>query len=625
MLREEFKYVFKQMGIFLLTLFIVPLALVWFLGKDMVSFEEIFTLMAMFGLWFLALMLGNTMFSREQSQRAGDYMMAMPIPRSRILLYKLAPRVLLILCLYPLYWPLHSVTNLGQFPISFFSYSCIYFTLFLLSFSFSVSSANLVHRSVMTAGAAISVVALFVFILFLATAFRGNAQWLPVGELITLFPVVKHESPTIVVTVAGVLALLLLPFLAGFFYAFKKVGIRPITHFYKAYGKVFLPTLGIICFISFFWVNTVFSGPNHHWYHLTSKHQLLEYDGFVTRIYQGDEAGEAKGQYAAFYYSRPAEINGYLYTSSRSKDYIRYSRLNLETLETEEIFQQHGDGDLIRGRFRVFQDKLVIMEGVAWNELKTMLLVNIEGGQVTRIPLKSPILLHYYGPRVFGTGTVDGKRFWLIHSERARSHPMLLVWEDGKVEKIGRTTQWPHYLGRTLVYYKDSKTLGFRRWNGTRMEVVKELPMGQHVRLKNFRNYSLDNSHLTETYGYLAKKYLPQRFFKLNLETLETEMMTEVNEKVAGAPDLRHTVIRASENEYYYLNYAGKLFRADIRDVYRLDERNRVELIKTFAPAKKLENGSFFHSGIVIRDSGNVKVYAFPDLREINYGKVESK
>jgi hypothetical protein len=86
---------------------------------------------------------GWSMFERERQENAGEYMLSLPLSRSRLLLLKFLPRLLSVALILLVYLRLHHSWRLPSF-LSPLDFSVLYFGFFLLAIAFSLSFKNFI-------------------------------------------------------------------------------------------------------------------------------------------------------------------------------------------------------------------------------------------------------------------------------------------------------------------------------------------------------------------------------------------------------------------------------------------------------------------------------------------------
>lgn len=160
---------------------------------------------------------GWSFFERERQENAGEYMLSLPISRSRLLLLKFLPRLLSVSLALTIYLRLHQA---WQFP-SFLSradFSVLYAGFFLLAIAFSLSFKNFVS-------------AFFIVCL------------LDVGQVL-LIKLLDSGRDTGQALLQANASALLFPLL--FFVLFQRYDIKPVSHFNRRFFPGLLLLAGLI-------------------------------------------------------------------------------------------------------------------------------------------------------------------------------------------------------------------------------------------------------------------------------------------------------------------------------------------------------------------------------------------
>jgi hypothetical protein len=197
----------------------------------------------------------------------------------------------------------------------------------------------------------------------------------------------------------------------------------------------------------------------------------------------------------------------------------------------------------------------------------------------------------------------------------------MLLWENGEVEKLGKTNQRPCYLNRTLIIFNKEVAI-FHRMSETGMTPIKRIKVEKGTVIDDYHRFNLDKASVKETYGTVYSKE-GKKYFRLDMETFKMEAMKAVNEKARQTRGLGYYVARISPEEYYYIEYIKTERKYDIRNVYALNN-GELKLIKEFPPVgDNLIKSNVYKGGIVIQEVDKIRIYAFPDLRELTFKKLE--
>ncbi|MCU0276203.1 MAG: ABC transporter permease subunit [Acidobacteria bacterium] len=137
MLAIEAKRVLKDGLVIFLVLAVIVAGI---LGTDhdsqLVPALEIFLLL-------YAAFMGWSLFERERQENAGEYMLSLPLPRWRLLLLKILPRLLIVSLILLVYLGLYQRLKLPAI-LSAADFAILYFAFFFLAVSFSISLRNFI-------------------------------------------------------------------------------------------------------------------------------------------------------------------------------------------------------------------------------------------------------------------------------------------------------------------------------------------------------------------------------------------------------------------------------------------------------------------------------------------------
>ncbi len=211
MLATEAKRVLKD-GAVIFAVLAALIAGIRFSDQDayLVPALEIFLLL-------YAAFTGWSLFERERQENAGEYMLSLPLSRSRLLLLKVLPRLLSASLLLLIYLGLHRA---WQFP-SFLSpadFSVLYAGFFLLAIAFSISFKNFVS-------------AFFVVCL------------LAVGQVLLITLLDSGRDISQAIRQAGAVGLI---FPLFFFVLFQRYDIKPVSTFNRRFFPGVLLLSGLI-------------------------------------------------------------------------------------------------------------------------------------------------------------------------------------------------------------------------------------------------------------------------------------------------------------------------------------------------------------------------------------------
>lgn len=181
MLFLELKKILKDS--ILLLLVVIPLTL-WILNTKNDTETAVMILKVFLILY--ASYTGWSMFDRERQENAMEYLLSMPISRTRLFLLKFLPRLVCVLVILGLFLAVHKYFNaIGFLQPSLFA--AFYLSFFLVSVSFSLSIRNFILALFTTAFLAVGLSYYYRYFGFEIT--EVWSMWLANGVL-GLFPVV---------------------------------------------------------------------------------------------------------------------------------------------------------------------------------------------------------------------------------------------------------------------------------------------------------------------------------------------------------------------------------------------------------------------------------------------------
>jgi hypothetical protein len=268
---------------------------------------------------------GWSMFDRERREGAEEYLLSMPVSRTRLFFLKFTPRLLCILLLLGSILLLNHIMPLPiYFPMT--DFAVIYLTFFLVSLSFSLNLKS------------------FVSAFFLTTSLSVGLSW-----FIKIMDSSFSESSAIL---TANLALLVLPI--TFFILFQTFDIKPLRTFNV---KFIPPVLAILLLVmGYFWM----SGSPRQWhsYYLTHGGDIMRYSCKQSQFIRGDEITNFQECLVPL-----MELNGSLYLQERvveSECFLKgLVSLDLQKATLRPLMQIEKDwfvGDGFLGKNGVLKD-----------------------------------------------------------------------------------------------------------------------------------------------------------------------------------------------------------------------------------------------------------------------------
>jgi len=178
MVTIEFKKIFKE-SIVILIIVIALLLAMEFTNKDQIlaPILNIFLLL-------YASFLGWSMFDRERQEGALEYLLSLPISRTRLFAIKLLPRLAALGFFLGVAFILRQTTEL-PFILSPWQFTCFFVVIFFLSLSLSLSIKNFVITFFITA---LLPIGLYFLIKYLGFSFTSTEVALRAALILMIFP-----------------------------------------------------------------------------------------------------------------------------------------------------------------------------------------------------------------------------------------------------------------------------------------------------------------------------------------------------------------------------------------------------------------------------------------------------
>jgi len=608
MLKKEISDVLKQIVFFTAAVLLLPAFLIVTTIISNQSYFSVFFPLFQFGLIFWAFFMGSSLFSLEHGQRGMEYLLSLPYSRFQLIGFKILPRGIAVMIFFIAFWILYNAggEDLAALPFSLFT--VIYFFLFLISLSLSANSENFLVLFVASFFSLFVCFGLLSLILWLVMLIKG----LPFSALFLKYFFTWERTYLFSAFILLVGSAFLLPFLISFILSFKKFDIRPAKVYNKRYFKYFTPIF-IFCFIISFLFVYWATGTRYKQYYLTQDLKLIESRDFTdTKIYEDNKVHKVEGD---FDFSWPSfEDNEYVYARAHSKItgyYNRIIRINTTNYKAEVLYEGQPERQ-IAFQFWKYDQTIAFVERKRKKDFYDIQLVLVEetSKEVTRIPLEDQLMEKSYWPTLIGTDKAEGKRFWLMCTEKTRKNQILRIWEDGRIENIGESQKAAFYFNKMLISYSEEDVIISSEKNG-RFEIIRKIPnrKGFHFGTVYWRT-SLNNVGLKEIYGWRRGKKRP-KYARLNLESFEIEEFGETK-----------GYLQFFYPDKYYLVETDHV--ASVVKVYEFKE-GKIKLLKTFSGYDTTEISNRFRlckGGVVIREGKKVRVYAFPDLKEIKFKKL---
>jgi hypothetical protein len=620
MLKKEINDVFKQTVIFTLFALGLPALLLLVTITFNVSYFTVFLPMFQFGLLFGAFFMGASLFSLERGQKGMEYLLSLPYSRYQVVGIKILPRLAAVLLFYAVFVILYTSGGEDLVALPFLSFTFLYFSLYLISLSLSASSENFIVLF------ASSLFSLFIYLNLLPFVFWlvALSRNVPFNFLDIRLFFTENWDPE--VSVMGVFSafLLLLPLLVCFGLSIKKLDIRPAKVYNKRFFKLFTPIFLGGFILSFLFANWSV-GIEYSYYYLTKDHKLIEstpYSGI--KIYDGDKVHKVKGDFGFWWPSPFHEKNEYVYDTISDEISSKIIKINTSD-HTLEVLYEAPPEKYFPWSIWIHEQTIVFLErnrnifdkNNKFFPDKKLVLLDEPSKSITKISLDDKPLKNYWNLTIFGADRTDGQRYWLLTSRpRKEDRHIFKVWEEGKIERVANTQKWPFYINGMLLTYSEDEL------------ILNQEKEGQYIPIQKIPNP--DGYRFGLHYYFLAKPvtFPIKKIYGTKIITMENQRMGTSyarldleNLKIEGIGKTQGRMDYHYPDDLYFIE--SDHVENEIRIYKYID--GQVRLFKTFEDFdyKKVENRSFWcRSGVVLRRGKKVKVYAYPDLKEIKFKKL---
>jgi len=296
MIRVELKKLVKE-GVVILFVLLVVFAAMLATDKEDYLAPPLELSMILF-----ASFIGWSMFDRERQEGSMEYLLSLPVSRSRLFFIKFIPRTVYAALILLIYQFVHSRFE-THFLLTFFNFALFFLSVYLLSVSFSLSIKSFLGT-------------------FFLTLFLTNGLYF----LIRYLDWSRDESSA---ALQAALSLLFIPLL--FFLLFQQFDIKPLSYF----NIKFIPSL-LVTVLLLFGITYMTTGVEWTYCHLTKDGQILKVTRKKTvQIKEGKQRFIFKKQLEPI-----LQEKGKLYAGLRQGNTQpgQLVRLDLETGEVENIY-----------------------------------------------------------------------------------------------------------------------------------------------------------------------------------------------------------------------------------------------------------------------------------------------
>jgi len=396
------------------------------------------------------------------------------------------------------------------------------------------------------------------------------------------------------------------PFLAALLLSFGRFDVRRSRRFSRRYGIVFAVSLALCALAA----SAAADAAAPKYFRLTQNLKLIEWKyGSRSMRIRGPESSlririESLGLWSGW-------DDG---SSLFAWDYGgRLNRIDLETGKIDPL-HQFDRKQLSYWRPRTYGSVVVFLDNGPRPDEIQLIALNLKTKETVTTSFT------YDGfragtPELVGTDVRDGKRFWICRILWKTERSTLRLWEDGRIEEILvkgqlKTVNNPHLLNG-LLFFTGQEPIIVLHDTGPSFEHKKEFPAEEIFQIQEgsfFFRTPLDDPPPSFIYGKRGP-----RLARMSLETLEIEDIGDWRE----SDDAWGHIHRHGDQAYFV---GGSRSRKNL-DVYGLSQAGP-RLIRSFPgidTQRRDTRFTIFDSGIVITQGRRFKVYAFPDLKEIEY------
>ena len=612
MLKKEISDVLKQTVFFAALALVIPAFLIITTIISNQSYFSVFFPLFQFGLLSWAFFMGASLFSVERGQRGMEYLLSLPYSRYQIVGIKILPRFIAVVLFYVVFLILYTSGGEDLVMLPFFSFTFIYFSLYLISLSLSASSENFLVLFVSSLFSLFIYLNLLLLIVGLVVLTKGP----PLRFIDFRLFFSKVWQPELNVLGFISVFVLLLPLLVCFGLSIKKLDLRPAKVYNKRFFKLLAPIFLGGFILSFLFANWSV-GVEYSYFYLTEDHKLIEstpYSGI--KIYEGNKVHKVKGDFGFWWPSPFHEKNEYVYDRISDRFSNKIVRINMSDYTLEVLYEAPPE-KYFRWSIWIHEQTFAFLEYNRDHSDKKFVLLDEPSRKVTKIPLDVKPLKNHYQHTIFGANRANGQRFWLLMTWRnQKERHIFKLWEEGKIEHVGISVRWPFYINGILLSYSEDELIIHQEKEGKYVPVQRiPNPEGYRFGLSYYFRTTLDDIPIKKLYG-VKRITLEDQRMGTSYATLDLE-----NFKIEGIGKTQGRMDYYYPDDVYFIE--SDPIEPEIR-IYKF-MNGQVRLFKTFEDFdyKKPENRSFWcKSGIVLRRGKKVKVYAYPDLKEIKFKKL---
>lgn len=619
MFKKELADVLKQTAIFLPVAALVPALILALRIVTDASYLDVFLPLYQVALLFWALFLGSSLLMRERDQHAVEYALSMPYSRLRLFGLKILPRAAVLAGLYAIFLILNGPTAplaMGAAPFTI--------TLVLL-FVVSVCLAPLVENFLVLAfltmfSTAAGWIALLTIIWLIDSPVRSGLTWIKnVQDVFTLARLYSDKWLGPLLWAGGLIVLV--PFVLAFLHVVRKFDVKPVVHHGRRFAAVFGPA-ALAAVVAIYLLSNSFIPPPDAYFDLTRDLKLVEYKDSACTVYDKDRKTKIHLETGINEWTTFIEGKTVYYWDDNDK----LRKLDLESGAVTDYPLNEQD---VRGSFSLRDGRcLYYFKSQSANEAEMRLVRwTLDSAERSEIIFQAAIF-QKGSARLFGTNAHEGKRYWLAqvieYFEQPPERHLLRLWEDGRVESAPASLSgyFVAYFNR-LLFAKSREAVTIYEDTGTGVETLKTIACDRESSPFFIRRGSL-RSGAAEPVGNSACYTYRGRIFRLDFETLETE---EIG-----------TLKPGTDSRILNLYAFGSILDEEApalkqKTFYRIEGRRLIP-IRSF-PLTKIrdvvypnegisftewkEHFQLDDAGIILTKGSKVRVFAWPDLRELKF------
>lgn len=610
MLKKEWIDVGAQILFVAVFIVLQPLFLIWTGITPKAAYADVFFPLFQFGLFFLAFLLGASFLATERYQRSLVYVLTLPYSRLRLLSLKLFPRFSALMLILGVYFLLFQLWGANRAAVSHVSFVLVFVSLFVIALSISASAENLLVLFFGSLFGLVFFLGLGFLVVWAALRLKGYVFYeMRISEFFS-----GEFDQWEVFLLVWLAALILLPLVSSFVLTFRKFDARPV----RVFNVSLLKWLGIlllvgICVALWFSYQKIDIGDRN--LYLSKDHKVLESRWYSkTKIYDGQTVHKLERPDLWVFYVE-FEVNGKWIVSM----WDGFLAIDLNDYSEEILYRCQPGRDIYWWKYH-YDNRLLFITHTKHYTEKRLEILNLDTKAVQSIRLDQEPLGVFSNHRIFGTDTHEGRRFWLISmwsTDGARQ--VFRIWEDGSVDPVGEGHGSPVYVNGLLLTYADNEMIFYRQGEG-------DFVLFQRV--PNPENYGVSRAYSTRR--------------DLNDIPLEALFVQKIvgdaqgrRTMRGGLLDLKEFQIRQLEEPVNWAAYTGTghyyYFQEPEENspglkVFRF-ERGELDLLREFPDMSYAvwhddTSVKLFPGGMILVRNNKVRVFAFPDLEEIRFKKL---